>query len=285
MKIHICADMEGVCGVYSWLQVTPPETPWDDGPVKESEYDRCCRRMTAEVSAAARGAFSAGATDVLINDFHDGNRNILIDELDDRCRLVSGGAGPMNFLQGMTEATAGLFYTGFHSKAGTVASALSHTWSTHLNDLRIDGDSTGEFGLIAYCAGALGVPVLLVTGDQTACDQTEAFLGRPVAKAVVKEGISQTGAISIHPRRAQQIIEDKAAEAMSLIGTVGPAMLPPDARVELEYDHQTRAEAAQRQTGCERVDARTVAFTAHDGLDLLHKFVTTMRASGVELSP
>ena len=284
MKIHICADMEGTCGVYSWMQVTPPETPWD-GPIKEAEYDRCRSRMTAEVNAAARGVFSSGATEVLVNDFHSGNRNIFIDELDDRCRLVSGGAGPLNFLQGMSTETKGLLFTGFHSKAGTISSALSHTWSTHLNDLRIAGESTGEFGLIAYCAGALGVPVLLVTGDHTACDQTEAFLKRPVVKAVVKEGISQTGAISMHPRRAQQLIEEKAAEAMSLIGTVEPMILPSGARVELDFDHQTRAVAAERQTGVERVGERTVAFTASDGVDLLQKFVNTMRASAVTLSP
>lgn len=276
--------MEGTCGVYSWMQVTPPETPWD-GPIKESEYDRCRSRMTAEVSAAARGVFANGATDVLVNDFHGGNRNIFIDELDDRCRLVSGGAGAMNFLQGMTTETKGLLYTGFHSKAGTLSSALSHTWSTNLNDLRIAGESTGEFGLIAYCAGALGVPVLLVTGDQTACDQTEAFLKRPVVKAVVKEGISQTGAISMHPRRAQQLIEEQAAEAMAQIGTVEPMVLPAGARVELEFDHQTRADAAARQAGIERVAERTVAFNAADGFDLLQKFVNTMRASAVTLAP
>lgn len=285
MRIHICADMEGTCGVYSWMQVNPPETPWGSGPIKESEYDRCRARMTAEVSAAARGAFAAGATEVLVNDFHSGNRNILIDELDERCRLVSGGAGPLNFLQGMTTDTVGLFFTGFHSKAGTLSSALSHTWSTNLNDLRIAGESTGEFGLIAYAAGALGVPVLLVTGDQTACDQTEAFLKRPLAKAVVKEGISQTGAISIHPRRAQELIEAKATEAIALIGQVQPMVLPPNARVELEYDHQTRADAAERQAGAERIGPRTVAFTVSDGIDLVYKFVNTMRASAVTLSP
>ncbi|MCA9859661.1 MAG: M55 family metallopeptidase [Thermomicrobiales bacterium] len=284
MRIHICADMEGTCGVYSWMQVTPPETPWSP-PIKESEYDRCRLRMTHEVSAAARGALSAGATEILVNDFHGGNRNIFIDELDERCRLVSGGAGPMNFLQGMTPETKGLFYTGFHSKAGTVSSALAHTWSTNLNDLRIAGESTGEFGLIAYCAGALGVPVLLVTGDQTACDQTEAFLKRPVVKAVVKEGISQTGAISMHPKRAQRLIEENAAQAMKLIGNVEPAVLPENARVELDYDHQSRAEAAERQGGAERIGERTVAFTAADGIDLLHKFVNTMRASAIPLSP
>ena len=32
--------------------------------------------MTAEVSAAARAASANGATEILVNDFHGGNRNI-----------------------------------------------------------------------------------------------------------------------------------------------------------------------------------------------------------------
>lgn len=284
MKILICADMEGTCGVVSWLQVTPPESS-GSGPVKESEYDRSRRRMTAEVSAAARGAFRGGATEVLVNDFHGGNRNILIDELDDRCRLVSGGAGPLNFLQGIDQSYAGIFYTGFHSKAGTVSSAMAHTWSTSLNDLRIAGESTGEYGLIAYCAGAFGVPVLLVTGDRTACEQTESFLGRPLSKAVVKEGISQTGAISLHPAKAQDLIEEQAAEAMQLVGKVEPCVLKPGTTVEFDFDHQTRADAAARHTGVSRLSERTVSITVQDGLDLLRQFVNVMRASAVTLSP
>lgn len=276
--------MEGTAGVISWLQVTPPETAGDQ-PYKESEYDRCRRRMTAEVSAAARGAFSGGATAVTVNDYHSSNLNILIDELDDRCRLVAGGAGPLNFLQGMDPDCAGIFYTGFHSKAGTVASALSHTWSTNLNDLRIAGESTGEYGLIAYVAGTFGVPVLLVTGDQTACDQTEDFFKRPIAKAVVKEGISQTGAISIHPKKAQELIELKAVEAMQEVGRTDPTVLPANATVEMDFDHQTRAVAAATVHGVTRAGERTVSFVAADGLDLLGTFLSVMRASYVRISP
>jgi D-amino peptidase len=276
--------MEGTAGVVSWLQVTPPETA-GGAPFKDAEYDRCRLRMTAEVSAAARGAFAGGATDVTVNDFHNANLNILIDELDERCRLVAGGAGPLNFLQGMDADCDGIFFTGFHSKAGTAASALSHTWSTNLNDLRIAGASTGEFGLIAYVAGAMGVPVLLVTGDRTACDQTEAFLERPVVKAVVKEGISQTGAISIHPRKAQTLIAQQAELAMDLIGTVEPAVLPPGSPVELDFDHQTRADAAARNYGVSRLGERTVSFVAGDGIELLDQFLAVMRSSYVRISP
>jgi D-amino peptidase len=284
MKIHICADMEGTCGVVSWLQVTPPETA-AGAPYKESEYYRSRRRMTAEVSAAARGAFRGGATQVTVNDFHNANLNILIDELDERCRLVAGGAGPLNFLQGMDPDCSGIFYTGFHAKAGTDASAMSHTWSLNLNDLRIAGQSTGEFGLIAYVAGHFGVPVLLVTGDQTACDQTESFLNGRVVKAVVKEGISQTGAINMHPLKAQELIEQQAELAMELIGKAEPTVLPPNTTVELDFDHQVRADAAAKNHGVERIGERSVAFVANDGIELLNQFLTVMRASYVRISP
>ena len=284
MKIHICADMEGTCGVVSWLQVTPPETA-AGAPYKESEYERSRARMTAEVSAAARGAFQGGASEITVNDFHNANMNILLDDLDERCRLVVGGAGPLNFLQGMDPDCAGIFFTGFHSRAGTKSSALSHTWSLNLNDLRIAGKSTGEYGLIAYAAGHFGVPVLLVTGDRTACDQTEEFLSGRVIKAVVKEGISQTGAINMHPKRAQKLIEQQAEAAMDLIGKATPTVLPPGSRVELDFDHQVRAEAAARNHGVEQISERTVAFVANEGLELLNHFLTVMRSSYVRISP
>ncbi len=129
------------------------------------------------------------------------------------------------------------------------------------------------------------MPVLLVTGDRTACDQTETFLKRQVVKAVVKEGISQTGAINIHPRKAQELIEQQAEVAMDLIGTAEPAVLPPGSTVELDFDHQTRADAAARNHGVTRTGDRSVSFIANDGIELLDQFLAVMRSSYVRISP
>ncbi|MDO4246058.1 MAG: M55 family metallopeptidase, partial [Deinococcus sp.] len=58
MKVVISVDMEGICGVASWVQVSPPEF---GGLVSGSEYEKARIQMTREAAAAAEGAFAAGA--------------------------------------------------------------------------------------------------------------------------------------------------------------------------------------------------------------------------------
>ena len=57
MKVLISADMEGTCGVSSWVHVSPPE---NGGIASQTEYNRARARMTLEVNAAIAGAYEAG---------------------------------------------------------------------------------------------------------------------------------------------------------------------------------------------------------------------------------
>ena len=77
MKVLISADMEGTCGVSSWVQVTPSENASAGEPHNQGEYDRARHRMTAEVNAAIEGALEGGADEVIVNDSHDGMRNLI----------------------------------------------------------------------------------------------------------------------------------------------------------------------------------------------------------------
>src|SRR4051794_18099548 len=74
MKVLISADMEGTCGVTSWVQVTPPE--YGGEPTSTVEYERARLRLTREVNAAVEGALAAGADEVIVNESHDGMRNL-----------------------------------------------------------------------------------------------------------------------------------------------------------------------------------------------------------------
>ncbi len=286
MKVLISADMEGTCGVVSWVHVMPPEYAGGSEPSSQSEYDRARRRMTLEVNAAIEGALAAGADEVIVNDSHDGMRNLLPDELHPDCRFISGSDKGLGMMQGIDLAGIGaVFYTGYHAKAGTPGAPLAHTWTGFLNDVRIDGRSTGEFGINAAVAGHFGVPVALVTGDEKAVAQTRELLGERVVGVAVKEGLSTFSALHLHPLKAQALIRAGAEEAVRRVGELTPYTLPRGARIEIDFEHQTRADQATFVPTVDRAGERTVAFSPTNGLDFIHTFRAIVKAASVRMSP
>jgi D-aminopeptidase len=139
--------------VTSWVQVMPPE--YGSGPSSTAEYERARARLTREVNAAVEGALAAGADEVIVNEAHNGMRN-----------LVPG-----------------------------------------------------------------------------------------------------------------------AEEALRRAAHARPWRLPEDCRVELDFDHQARAQACLFVPGVERAGERTVAYVAADALAFSGTFRALMKASAVTFSP
>ena len=283
MKVLISADMEGVCGVTSWVQVMPPELGIE--PSSTVEYERARSRMTKEVNAAAEGAFSAGATEVIVNDSHDGMRNLVPEELHPELRFISGSDKELGMVQGLQEQVDALFFVGYHAKAGTPAAPLAHTWTGYVNDVRLNGVSTGEYGLNAVIAGHFGVPVVLVTGDDKAVAQVQDFIGKHVHGVVVKEGYSTFSAIHIHPGKAQALIKTAAQKAVADLAQAEPLRLANNSNIEIEFDHQARADQCLYISGVERAGDRTVGFVAKDALVMNRTFRALIKASRIQMSP
>ena len=87
------------------------------------------RLMTGDVNAAIRGAFEGGADEVVVADGHGSGRNILIEELDGRARLNSGGSGPLSMVEGVQHGVQGTMFVGYHARSGSTDANLDHTWS------------------------------------------------------------------------------------------------------------------------------------------------------------
>jgi D-amino peptidase len=204
MKILIAADMEGITGVTTWDQVTPGH----------AEYARFRKLMTQDVNAAIRGAFDAGADEVIVADGHWNGSNILVEELDPRARLNTGSPSPFSMMQGMDESVDGVMFIGYHARNGSPNAILDHTWSSKtvanvwLNDIL-----TGEYGLNAAVAGHFGAPVIMVSGDQTACAQVAELLG-DLETAVVKQATGRFAAECLAPQVAQEMICLRAERAV-----------------------------------------------------------------------
>src|ERR1700683_896338 len=101
-------------------------------------------------------------------------------------------------MQGLDASFHAVLFVSYHGSVGAPA-GLSHTYSPRVVvEARLDGAVTGEAGINALVAAHYGVPVVLVTGDRLACEETAALIPG-VHRAVVKEHVSRLAAHSPHP--------------------------------------------------------------------------------------
>ncbi len=273
VKILIATDMEGITGVTTWDQVTPGH----------AEYARFRKLMTQDVNAAIRGAIEAGADEVIVADGHWDASNILIEELDSRARLNSGAPSPFSMMQGIDESVDGVMFVGYHARNGSANAILDHTWSSKrvvnvwLNDLL-----TGEYGLNGAVAGHFGVPVIMVTGDQTACSQVVETLGE-METVVVKQATGRYAAECLPPQVTQDMIYMAAARAVNALAdgdAPDPFVVDTPVRITVEFFTSDMADRASRIPFTQREGTR-VAISAPEMATAYNGFRSlVMMASG-----
>ena len=269
MKIVISADMEGTTGGVEWIHVMPPDHATPQGS-SAAEYSWARLTMTREVNAAIEGAMAAGAEQVIVNESHDGMRNLLPEELHLDALLINGAHKQLSMVQGVDEPdVAGIIYTGYHAKAGTPNGVLAHTYTGFVQDVRLNGVSVGEYGVNAATAGHFGVPVIMVCGDDHSVRQTQELLGERVVGVAVKRGIGTMSAINLQPAKARELIRAGAEEAVNRIGEVKPYSPGYPCRVEVDLDHQQKVDVATLLPGIERIGERSFTYTVDNGLDLM----------------
>lgn len=63
----------------------------------------------------------------LVNEAHDGMRNLLTEDLDERAEIIVGRKKPLSMIEGFHGSDL-VFFVGYHARAG-VEDALSHTFN------------------------------------------------------------------------------------------------------------------------------------------------------------
>lgn len=254
MNILISVDMEGITGV----------TCWDDVDDNKPSYERFRRVMTAEVNAAVEGALLAGAGQVLVNDSHGGMRNVLIEELHPRAELISGYPKPLGMMSGVDCGIDRAFLVGVHARAGTANAILDHTWSSRrVHACFLNGIELGEIGINAALAGAFGVPVALVVGDQAATLEAEALLGPSLKTLAVKQAVSRQAARNRPLSEVQQAIRELAQLACQDT-CPEPFVIEGPVTVSIEFADSLQAAGAAEMPGARRISGRQVEWTGED---------------------
>lgn len=257
MKLLIAVDMEGITGVVTWNHVDP----------SHAEYQRFRRLMTQDVNAAIRGAFQGGANEIVITDGHWNGDNILIEELDPRARLNSGTPSPLSMVNGVDQGVDAVMFIGYHARMGTQQAILDHTWSsTRVQNVWLNGRLTGEIGLNASVCGSFGVPVLLISGDQSANKEAEEWIPE-IETVVVKQASGRKAAELLSPAVTQEMLYESAERALRNFKTgKAPAPLATETPVKmgLEFLYSEMADKAALLPGSQRIDGRKIEFTALD---------------------
>ena len=256
MRVYISVDMEGIAGVAHEDQTDPIE------PRHAGEYNRFRRLMTNEANAAIRGARDAGATAVLVNDSHWLMRNLLAEELDPLAELVSSGPKRLSMVEGIDTGFDAAMFIGYHARAGTQNATIDHTYTSRVYEARINGAPVGELALNAALAGAFGVPVALVSGDQSLAAEAKALLGDTVETVIVKQAVGRFAAKSLAPSVACERIHAGAAAALARRHRVFTFTAP--VRLEVDFIESQMADMAELVPGSQRTGGRTVTYGADD---------------------
>ena len=211
MHVYIQFDFEGISGFVIRDNIDR------NIPTVLERTKRLMKIATAEVSAAADGAFAAGATEVTIWDSHGNGNTLLVEELTERARLITGEYDKGPWLPFFDNADIGI-YIGGHAMDGTPGAVTPHTIMT------VNGINYGEVGMFINCCGSRNIPVVLVSGDSAV--QREIRVQIPESEFVVtKEAIGPTLARTITPKSSCKLIYDSAKTGVGKSASIKPFKL------------------------------------------------------------
>ena len=205
-RILIVTDMEGVGGVNNADEQLLPG---------QRRYDESRHLLAGELNAAVEGAFQAGASEVVVWDGHDGSRSLSIEDVDPRARLLQGRPTPANYYLS-DRAYDAIFFVGQHAMAGAKGGVLAHSQSFAVERIGINGRAVGEIGQVAAIAGYFHIPVVMLAGDQAACEELREL--QPKAETVaVKRLAGKASTLSLSHPEARQKIQAAAVRAVKRI--------------------------------------------------------------------
>lgn len=210
LRVLVYHDMEGLAGQddFRTFNYSHPEYY-----AKGRDY------LVADVNAVVDGLLAGGATEVTIVDGHgSGNPEPDLDpaRLDPRARQLTRDSAFRQYTDIVAADTYdAVVAVGMHAKTGSVGFA-SHTITIGM-DVWMNARSITESELIAYSWGRVGVPLIMVTGDDKLANDLQVL---PWVKFVVTK--QATSASTVTLRNVDSVhaeMKATAAEAVRSLAT------------------------------------------------------------------
>lgn len=203
--------MEGVTGVTSYDQVD----------YEKMHYAYGQTMMMNDLQAAVNGLLSTGDHEIVVYDEHTDGRNIYLEKLDERVKVICGKPLYRPDWGGIDASYDTMIMVGFHARSKAQGALLPHTYSRKNLALKVNDQLIGEIGLEAAIAGDFGVPTWLVTGDSAGMKEAEADIPG-VRTVVVKKAMGEFEALCFPAKLSYKLIYEAARKLI---------LSPPDVKV------------------------------------------------------
>ena len=258
MKAYIAVDMEGISGVVITEQLLHGRL----------FYQEARRMLVNDTNAVITGALDGGADEVVVIDAHASGFNFLYEELHPDADYLMGGAHQERFP--FLEDSDVMLLVGYHAMSGTANAVRDHTMSSaSYQNVWINGLPAGEIMIDAAIAGAHGVPVGLVTGDDKACAEARQLLG-DIETAQVKQALGRHAARMLSPQRARELLQARARCAVESALGFTPYVVSPPVTVRIRYNSTDLVDRIYFDgSGCIKLDPRTVEYRGEAVLETL----------------
>jgi D-amino peptidase len=272
MHALISADMEGATGVTCPDDVRPGSPQWD----------RFRRLLTGDVQAVCQGFFDAGVTEVTVNEAHASMRNVLLEELDPRVRLLTGNHKPFGMMEGIQRRPDLVAFVGYHAGPGEPG-VLSHTFvASAVFEVTLNGRAMTEGYLNSLLVAEYGARLALVAGDDLTCVDAEDYAPE-AQKVAVKEAIDRYTALCMPPARTASLLRSAAAAGAQSAQV--PPLPPGPYRCEVTFVGTGSATMAACIPTVQLLSPRTVAFTKDTIADLYPCFRVVTRIAQAATEP
>jgi D-amino peptidase len=167
-------------------------------------------------------------------------------------------------MQGIGKDVDGVFFVGYHARYGSQNAVLDHTWSSVcVTGLWLNDSIAGEYTLNGALAGHYGAPVIMASGDQTACGQMAEQLGA-LETAVTKQASGRFSAECLAPEVTHKMIRESAARAVSRLmkkDAPKPFVVKAPVKITVQLATSDMADKAMQLPGVTR-DGLKLSFVA-----------------------
>jgi len=256
LKVYISADMEGISGVASADQLAPASF----------EYAQARQWMTGDVLAAIQGAREAGATEFVVSDSHGNGQSLLIDRFpaDVPITIVRSFPRPLGMMEGLDASFGAVMFIGYHTATTSTSGVRAHTISSALlTRIALNGTPMSEAGINAAIAAEIGVPVVLITGDDAIVSESRERFGT-IDGVAVKRAIGFHSAAVLTPETAQASIREHAKAAVGRRAEMRPYRIAAPITLEISFKNYRPVELLGYLPNVKRVDSHTVRFVGQN---------------------